>query len=42
MEMADYVAATNIAAKAWPRAAVKQPIVGDFNIYLQATDFNRW
>ncbi|HXX97674.1 MAG TPA: zinc ribbon domain-containing protein, partial [Candidatus Bathyarchaeia archaeon] len=29
MEMADYVAATNIAAKAWPRAAVKQPIVGE-------------
>ena len=29
MEMADYVAAINIAAKAWPRAAVKQPIVAD-------------
>ena len=29
MEMADYVAATNIAAKAWPGAAVKQPIVGE-------------
>jgi hypothetical protein len=26
-EMADYVAAINIAAKAWSRAAVKQPIV---------------
>ncbi len=29
MEMADYVAAINIAAKTWPRAAVKQPIVGE-------------
>ena len=29
MEMADYVAAINIAVKAWPRAAVKQPIVGE-------------
>jgi hypothetical protein len=27
--MADYVAAINIAAKAWPKAAVKQPIVGE-------------
>ena len=27
--MADYVAAINIAAKTWPRAAVKQPIVGE-------------
>jgi hypothetical protein len=29
MEMADYVAGINIAAKAWLRAAVKQPIVGE-------------
>ena len=29
MEMADYVAAINIAAKTWPSAAVKQPIVGE-------------
>ena len=31
-DMADYVAAVNIAARAantWPRAAVKQPIVAD-------------
>jgi hypothetical protein len=29
METADYVAAINIAVKAWPRAAVKQSIVGE-------------
>ena len=44
--MADYVAATNIAAKSktWPRAAVKQPIVGEtlISTYKPASDFNRW
>jgi transposase len=36
-EMADYVAAINIAA----RAAVKQPIVADSSSY-KPTNFNRW
>jgi putative transposase len=41
IETADYVAAINIAAKAWPSCQTAY-CRRDFNIYLQATDFNRW